>query len=343
MISIVIPICNEVENLETLYEEIDAASAVGGFELEIVFVDDGSTDGSWVVIEQLAASDARVRGIRFRRNFGKSAALNAGFCTVRGDLVMTLDGDLQDDPSEIPRFVAKIQEGFDVVSGWKQIRHDPWCKVVSSRLFNGMVRGVTGLKLHDINCGMKCYRREVLAEVHLYGEMHRFVPLLAAARGFRIGEIVIGHRARKHGNTKYGSKRLLKGILDLMTVIFLTGYSQRPLHLMGTVGLGAFALGGLGMFSMSVWWVISRLFDSITVFNIHETALLYYSLGALLLGGQLLSLGLLAEMIAAQMGRGTDNYSIMEETNPLADSTSPGGDSRRHSVSPDEKTRSGDV
>lgn len=246
MISIVIPICNEVQNLETLYEEIIAASAVGEFELEIVVVDDGSTDGSWGVIERLAASDERLRGIRFRRNFGKSAALNAGFCTVRGDLVMTLDGDLQDDPSEIPRFVAKIEEGFDVVSGWKKIRHDPWCKVVSSRLFNGLVRGVTGLKLHDINCGMKCYRREVLAEVHLYGEMHRFVPLLAAARGFRSGEIVIGHRARKYGNTKYGSKRLLKGFLDLMTVIFLTGYSQRPLHLLGSVGLAAFALGGAG-------------------------------------------------------------------------------------------------
>ena len=246
MISIVIPICNEVENLEALYEEIDAASTGGRFELEIVFVDDGSTDGSWVVIEQLAAGDARVRGIRFRRNFGKSAALNAGFCTVRGDLVMTLDGDLQDDPSEIPRFVAKIQEGLDVVSGWKKIRHDPWCKVVSSRLFNGLVRGMTGLKLHDINCGMKCYRREVLSEVHLYGEMHRFVPLLAAARGFRIGEIVIGHRARKHGNTKYGSKRLLKGFLDLMTVIFLTGYSQRPLHLMGTGRSRCVCLRGAG-------------------------------------------------------------------------------------------------
>ncbi|HEV3021402.1 MAG TPA: glycosyltransferase family 2 protein, partial [Pirellulales bacterium] len=193
MLSTVIPVNNEAESLEILHRELDAVARAQGYELEVVFVDDGSSDGSWETIRRLAMADHRVRGIRFRRNFGKAASLAAGFAAARGELVMTLDADLQDDPAEIPRFLSRIAEDLDVVSGWKQVRHDPWHKVWPSRLFNWMVSRLTGVKLHDHNCGMKCYRREVLAEVRLYGELHRFVPVLAHARGFRVGEIVIGH------------------------------------------------------------------------------------------------------------------------------------------------------
>ena len=195
MLSIVIPVFNEAESLATLHQELSAVAAAEGYDLDVVFVDDGSTDGSWDVIRRLAESDrSHVCGLRFRRNFGKAAALIAGFDQARGELVMTLDADLQDDPREIPRFLAKMAENLDVVSGWKQVRHDPWHKVMPSRVFNWMVSALTGVKLHDHNCGMKCYRREIFEEVRLYGELHRFVPVLAAARGFRVGEIVINHR-----------------------------------------------------------------------------------------------------------------------------------------------------
>jgi dolichol-phosphate mannosyltransferase len=343
MISAVIPILNECETLESLHAELDGVAVATGLELDIVFVDDGSSDRSWEVITRLSMEDDRVRGIRFRRNFGKAAALDAGFRAAVGDLVITLDGDLQDDPREIPRLLAKIDEGFDVVSGWKQIRNDPWHKIYPSRIFNWLVRQTTGVKLHDINCGMKCYRREVLQEVHLYGGMHRFVPVLAAARGFQIGEIVVSHRPRKHGKTKYGSMRFVKGLLDLLTVLFLTGFSQRPQHLLGSVGLAAFTLGGLGMLFLSVLWVVSRLFVAIPVVHVSETALLYYSLGALLLGGQMLSLGLLAELIAAQAVRDTDNYSILEETAGAASRQSDEDHLAGHAVVPDEHANSGEV
>ena len=204
MLSIVIPVYNEAESLEALHREIREVAAANGYELDVIFVDDGSKDDSWWIIRRLAAADPQVRGIRFRRNFGKAAALSAGFALVRGEMVMTLDADLQDDPHEIPRFLAAMENNLDVVSGWKQVRHDPWHKVLPSRVFNGMVSGLTGVKLHDHNCGMKCYRREVLGEVRLYGELHRFVPVLAAGRGYRVGEIVINHRARKFGQSKYG-------------------------------------------------------------------------------------------------------------------------------------------
>ncbi len=188
-----------------------------------------------------------MRGIRFRRNFGKAAALNAGFRAARGETIITLDADLQDDPHEIPKFLAKIDEGCDVVSGWKQVRHDPWHKVLPSRVFNWLVSHMTGVRLHDHNCGMKSYRREVFDEVRLYGELHRFVPVLADARGFRIGEVVINHRPRKFGKSKYGVSRIAKGFFDLLTVKFLTGFGQRPQHLLGMVGLLFFFLGFLGL------------------------------------------------------------------------------------------------
>jgi glycosyltransferase involved in cell wall biosynthesis len=314
VISIVIPALNEGESLALLVSELDAVATSEAIELEIILVDDGSSDNTWEVIAQLAAQDHRVHGIRFRRNFGKAAALDAGFRVASGRFVITLDADLQDDPREIPRLLEKICEGFDVVSGWKKIRHDPWNKIIPSRIFNWLIRMTTGIKLHDVNCGMKCYRQEVLSEVHLYGGMHRFVPVLAAARGFRVNEIAVSHRPRQYGKTKYGSKRLLKGLLDLITVLFLTGYGHRPQHLLGGIGLVAFMFGGLGMVCLAIQWVLSRLFVEIPVFHVSETALLYFALGGLLVGGQMLSLGLIAEMLAAEASRGAVSYSVLERT-----------------------------
>ncbi|MDR0871082.1 MAG: glycosyltransferase family 2 protein, partial [Planctomycetaceae bacterium] len=258
-LSLVIPVFNEEESLTQLHREICEVAGTNHYELEIVFIDDGSQDRSWEIIESLAKQDKRIRGIRFRRNFGKAAALNAGFEAAKGEIVMTLDADLQDDPHEIPEFLTMMGTSLDVVSGWKQVRHDPWHKVIPSRFFNAMVSYMTGVKLHDHNCGMKCYRREIFNEITLYGELHRFVPVLAAARGYRVGEKVVAHRARRFGRSKYGFTRFVKGFLDLFTVWFLTGYGQRPQHLMGTVGLMAMGTGVILLTYLAAIWGISRL------------------------------------------------------------------------------------
>jgi len=314
LVSIVIPVYNEVASLRPLYEEIVAAESTFGRSWEIVFVDDGSRDGSWLVIDQLATQDHRVRGIRFRRNFGKAAALLAGFRIVRGSVTMTLDADLQDDPKEIPRFLALLEEGYDVISGWKKIRHDPWHKVFPSRVFNGMVSRLTGVYLHDHNCGMKCYRTAVLREVRLYGELHRFIPVLAEARGFRIGELVIEHRARQFGYSKYGVRRFLKGFLDLLTVKFITSFSRRPQHIMGGLGLFAFFLGSSGLIWLALTWLI-RYFDPASIHEpLHNRPLMIYSLGALLLGAQLMAIGFLAELLIVYQSRDEDAFSIADTT-----------------------------
>ncbi len=317
MLSVVIPILNERESLEVLYTELVAVASRHGYELDIVMVDDGSTDGSWRVIERLAALDSRVRGIRFRRNFGKAAALSAGFKSARGRLVMTLDADLQDDPAEMPRFLTEMEKDFDVVSGWKRVRHDPWHKVWPSRCFNWLVSAMTGVRLHDHNCGMKCYRREVLAELQLYGELHRFVPVLAHARGFRVGELAIAHRARRFGQSKYGVRRFVKGFLDLLTVKFLTGFGQRPQHLLGAIGLGSFVLGALGLLYLGVYWVVAQWNPELGLKPLHERPAVIYSMGLLLLGGQLMSIGFLAELITAHESRDWEPYSIAERTAPV--------------------------
>jgi dolichol-phosphate mannosyltransferase len=315
MISIVIPVYNERESLPLLHAEIVETVKLNALDLEVLFVDDGSSDGSWGVIADLACKEVGVRGIRLRRNFGKAAALLAGVRAAKGERILTLDADLQDDPREIPRFLAALDGGLDVVSGWKRVRHDPWHKVWPSRVFNALVSWLTGVRLHDHNCGMKCYRAGVFREVRLYGELHRFIPVLAAARGYRVGEIEIGHRPRRFGQSKYGVRRFVKGFLDLLTVKFLTGFGQRPQHLLGTIGLVSFLLGNLAMLYLGVTWII-RLWNPEAFPPLHERPLLIYALGAVLLGAQMMSIGFLAELITAYQGRDEDSYSIAEETAP---------------------------
>ena len=314
MITTVIPVFNEADSLVELHSELDRVADKHGYDLQIIFVDDGSTDTSWDVIKQIAANDERASGIRLRKNFGKAAALSAGLRAARGDLVFTMDADLQDDPAEMPNFLAKMADNLDVVSGWKKIRHDPWHKVGPSRVFNWLVGFLTGVRLHDHNCGFKCYRREIFDEVRLYGELHRFVPVLAAARGWRVGEIVVNHRERKFGRSKYGLTRIIKGLLDLSTVYFLTGFGQRPQHLLGSIGLLGFLSGSLGLSFLTAGWVVTRLVDELHDLHLHERAIFYYSIVALLLGAQLLSIGFLAELMTAFFGRDTLPYSIGERT-----------------------------
>jgi dolichol-phosphate mannosyltransferase len=313
VISVVVPVYNEKESIALLCGEVADVAARANLDLEMVLVDDGSTDGSWQVITEVAGRHDWVRGVRFRRNFGKAAALSAGFRTAHGDIILTMDADLQDDAAEIPNFLTTLAQGYDVVSGWKRKRLDAWHKVVPSRIFNWMVSRLTGVRLHDHNCGMKCYRAEVFREVRLYGELHRFIPVLAAARGFKVSEVVINHRRRQFGRSKYGVRRFLKGFLDLLTVKFLTGFGQRPQHLLGGIGLLSFLLGALGMAYLGVTWFV-RLWDEDAFPPLHERPLLTYAVAALLLGAQMMSIGFLAELITAYQGREEDSYSIAEQT-----------------------------
>ncbi len=315
MISVVVPAFNESQSLEQLYRELDAVAKGQGYDLQIIFVDDGSTDGTWDVIERLSTLDNRVLGIRFRRNFGKAASLSAGFDAALGEVIVTMDADLQDDPAEIPHLLAKLEEGLDVVSGWKRERFDPWHKVWPSRVFNKLVSWLTGVELHDHNCGLKCFRRAVVHEVRMYGELHRFVPVLAAARGFRVGEVVVKHRPREYGESKYGLTRIPKGLLDLLTVRFITRFGQRPQHWLGMGALFSLGLGIFGMGYLAIVWCVSRLPGGVPV-HLHQTAALYYSLVLLLVGTQLLALGLVAELITGLLTRDSDAYSISEHTSP---------------------------
>lgn len=318
-ITAVVPLMNEAESLPELHRQLSEVAERERYELRMIFVDDGSTDGSWRVIESLATQDARVLGVRFRRNFGKAAALSAGFGLAEDPFVVTLDADLQDDPAEIPNLLAALEgdgadSTYDVVSGWKQKRHDPSSKVRVSRVFNWMVSRLTGVHLHDHNCGLKAYRLDVLHEVRLYGELHRFVPVLAAARGFKVTEIVVQHRARKFGESKYGVSRIVKGLLDLATVKFITGYGDRPQHVLGTIGLGAFSLGSFGFVFLGLRWVFSRVVPGLEPVHLHQTAAIYYCLALLMVGSQFLSIGLLGEMITAYFTRDSDTFSVAQYT-----------------------------
>jgi glycosyltransferase involved in cell wall biosynthesis len=313
-LSIVVPVFNEAESLTELHRQIAAACEAAAVRFELLLVDDWSTDASWSTIERLAASDSRVRGVRFRRNFGKSAALTAGVARATGDLIMTMDADLQDDPAEIPAMLRKLESGFDVVNGWKLRRLDPWHKVYPSKVFNALVGWLTGLKLHDHNCGIKLCRAEVWRELRIYGERHRFIPVLAHARGFRVTETPVNHRPREFGHSKFGARRFVRGFLDLMTVTFLTAFGQRPQHLLGGLGLLAAGLGTLGLMYLGLLWSLMNVFHALRPEPIGHRPLLIYSAVLLLLGAQIISLGLIAELIVSNTGREEQQFSVAEET-----------------------------
>jgi glycosyltransferase involved in cell wall biosynthesis len=315
VISIIIPVLDEVESLERLAQELCTVAEKHQLDIEVLFMDDGSRDGSWEIIQRLAATDRRLRGIRFRRNFGKAAALAAGFEAAAGSTVLQMDADLQDDPAEIPTLLAKLRQGFDVVNGWKRRRQDPWQKVWSSRVFNWTVSELTGLRLHDHNCGIKCFRKEVVKQIQLYGELHRFIPVIAHARGYSVTELEVRHRPRLYGHSKYGIQRYVRGFLDLMTVTFLTGYGQRPLHLLGGIGLLAFFLGGLGLGYLAICWLLAR-FQVEGYGPIGHRPLLTYSLAGVVLGFQMVAIGFLAELMISLNSRNEHSYNIAETTEP---------------------------
>ncbi len=303
-LSLVIPVVDEEDNVAELYRRIRDSLADTGETAEIIFVDDGSKDGTLARLGDLVAQDERVRVLGLRRNFGKTAALLAGFQDARGSIVITMDGDLQDEPRELPRFVSALDSGFDLVSGWKKKRNDPISKTVPSRLFNLTVRKSTGIPLHDFNCGFKAYRREVLDELKLYGELHRFIPILAFWKGYRIGELEVIHNERIHGKSKFGAGRLFKGLLDFLKVLFLTRYLQRPLQLFGLLGAALLALGGLGF-----CYLLLLKFLGQSVFQSHGP-LLFLS-GILIVAGiQLFMLGLVGEMLRHYSFHPKDEYSI---------------------------------
>ena len=300
-LSILIPVMNEEGNLPELYRRLSAQLDSIGLPWEIIFVDDGSSDGTWSFIERTNAADARVIGLRHRRNFGKARALADGFAVAQGDVIVTMDGDLQDDPDELPRFLAMLDDGYDLVSGWKQRRQDPLGKTAPSKVFNWTVRTFSGVQLHDFNCGFKAYRREVTENIRLYGELHRFTPVLANAEGFRIGELPVKHHPRTWGSSKYGWSRLTKGFLDLLTVIFLTQYRQRPLHLFGLPGLLSMMLGvAIGLYLS---------FDKLVMGNpIGTRPLLLLAVLLVVIGAQFFGLGLIGEYIAH--GRNAPRHEI---------------------------------
>jgi dolichol-phosphate mannosyltransferase len=311
--SFVIPLLNEAQSLRELVSEIYAVAARGGFDGEVILVDDGSSDHSWSFISELAAADPRVRGIRLRRNFGKSAALAAGVRLASHDWIVMLDADLQDDVSELPKLWSRAQEGFELVNGWKQTRRDPWSKRLASRVFNWLVNRVSGMRLHDHNCGFKLLRREIFEEIQFLGDWHRFIPVLAEARGWRVTEVAVNHRPRKFGRSKYGVTRLFKGLLDLVTIGCLANFHHRPQTILGSVGLASALAGGIGMAYLAVYWLI-RMLAHPEWTPVHERPLLLYSLGALLIGVHLLALGFLAELIVAHRGPGRSVYSVAEST-----------------------------
>ena len=292
-VSVVVPGLNEAESLPTLASEI--AAALGETAYELIFVDDGSTDRTWQVIQDLHAANPAVRGIRLRKNFGKAMALSAGFERARAEIVVMMDADLQDDPSNLPDMIAKIEQGLDVVVGWKVERLDPLNRRVFSKLFNKTVTWVTGVDLHDMNCGFKAYRQEVLTSIPIYGDLFRFIPVLAAWQGFTVGEIPVHHRERQHGRSRYGLERILRGFFDLLSVSFLTRYSRKPMHLFGLAGLAFTAIGLLICAYLSILWFQGE--------PIGARPLLLLGVLFILVGVQSFSIGLLGEFMTFQYHR----------------------------------------
>ncbi len=306
VLSVVIPLLDEEESLPELVRQLDEVledSAVGSYE--ILFIDDGSTDNSYTVLRELRRTNKRIRAVRFRRNYGKSAALSVGFERARGRFVVTMDADLQDDPKEIPGLLALLDEGFDLVSGWKKKRHDPWHKTIPSRFFNFVTSLASGIRLHDFNCGLKAYRREVVKSMQVYGEMHRYLPAIAHWQGFRVTEMVVRHHPRQYGVSKFGLSRFVKGYLDLLTVQVTTRFLKRPLHLFGTVG----TILGLTGFIIEVVLSFQKIFSNI---YLSDRPLMFFGMLLIIVGVQLVSIGLLGEMMVKN-SISNRQYSIREE------------------------------
>lgn len=314
-ISVIVPVLNEQDSLPELHNWISRVMEDSGFSYEIIFINDGSTDGSWEVIKKLCEINAMVKAVSFTRNYGKSAALDVGFSKAQGEVVITMDADLQDSPDEIPALYEMIiKEGYDIVSGWKRVRKDPISKTLPSRLFNYVTRVISGIKLHDFNCGLKAYSLKVVKSIHIYGEMHRYIPLIAKWNGFvKIGEKEVAHRPRKYGVTKFGLERFLNGFLDLISVSFVNRYKKKPMHFFGTLGTLSFLSGLI----ITIWVIFEKiygLYKGIKVREITNQPLFFLALVALLIGVQLFLTGFLAEMMTSNNSRRAD-YNIEKELN----------------------------
>jgi len=304
--SIVIPLYNEEKTLEELYNRIILSLKPLSESFELIFIDDGSIDNSFLVLRELYKKDNRVKAIRFRKNFGKAAALSAGFKEAQGEIIVTLDADLQDLPEEIPSLIKKMDEGYDLVSGWKFKRKDSFLKRIASRLFNLVTSFYTGVKIHDFNCGLKCYRREVIREIELYGELHRYIPAIANWKGFKVGEEKVNHKPRIHGKSKYGSERYLRGFFDLLTVIMLTKYPQKPLHFFGLLGI-TLSVAGL---AINIYMAALRLSGK----WISNRPLLWLGILLLILGVQFIFFGLMGELIVFSSQKEA-SYTVKEKLN----------------------------
>jgi len=313
-VSIVVPLLNEWESLRELSEWVARVCNSSNLSYELILVDDGSTDGSWDVIRELASENECVRGFRFARNYGKSAALHVGFGACRGNVVITMDADLQDSPDEIPSLVSMIREdSYDLVSGWKRKRYDPPSKTIPTRLFNWATRKMSGINLHDFNCGLKAYRGEVIRQIEIYGEMHRYIPVIAAREGFRkIGEKEVAHRPRKYGYTKFGVERFVNGFLDLLTISFMSRFGKRPMHFFGTLGVLVFLIG----FFLFGWIGGEKLYALWTnrpAKNIAFMSGFYIALTTMVVGTQFFLAGFIGELVARNSSRRND-YAIVEQT-----------------------------
>ena len=305
-ISILVPLLNEEESLGKLAKEISTAFETINSDYEILFIDDGSTDNSLKVIKELARANNKIRYMSFRKNYGKSAALNVGFKNVTGDAIITMDADLQDDPAEIPSLLEELQKGYDLVSGWKKKRHDPFIKKYSSRFFNYVTKVMSGIKIHDFNCGLKAYRKAVVKSVDIHGELHRYIPVLADWKGFKVSEVVVKHHPRRYGKTKFGISRFFKGFIDLITVIFTTRYIKRPLHFFGMLGVVSFLIGFVIDAYLSILWFMDEI-------HLTNRPLLFLGTVLIIVGVQFFSLGLIGEMLAHNSKK-EDDYGIKERS-----------------------------
>jgi len=312
-ISIIIPLLNEEESLKELYSWIKKVIDNNNFTYEIIFIDDGSTDNSWAVIEQLRNDDNNVKGIKFRRNYGKSAALYCGFEMAEGDVVITMDADLQDSPDEIPELYKMIiDNNYDLVSGWKKKRYDPFLKTAPSKFFNWTARKMSKIKLHDFNCGLKAYKNEVIKSIEVYGEMHRYIPILAKRAGFnKITEKVVSHQARKYGITKFGLDRFVNGYLDLMSIMFITRFGKQPMHFFGVFGSLMFIIGGGVAFYLLIEKVYKSIYQ-IPLRDVTDQPLFYLALLAIVLGVQLFLAGFLGELVS-RTGSDRNKYNISKK------------------------------